>query len=787
MLTGLARLWISSLQRRLYHKADRTPRRLRPRRPQLELLEDRLAPAVIIVTGNGDTIAIDGLATLREAITSINNQADVNGDVTLNRVGGYASTPGGTPDVIDFDIPVAGVQTISATSAEPTIIQPLTINGYSQAGASANTMPNADNGVILIQLDGTAAGAAVNGLTLGAGSDGSTIEGLAINRFQADANLNGGVGILVQSNANTIVGDFVGVNPAGTMEMPNGGDGIRILDASNNHIGSTNPADRNIASGNTLDGIHVEGTLTTPATGNLIQGNFVGVAADGVSRVGVRTAPIPNANALGTDAGNFLNGIEISGGNLNTVGGTAAGARNVVGFNGDGIEIDNGGQSNIIQGNFSGVGADGATPVKNLLHGIVLRSSNTFNSPLGPAQPNEPGVSFNLIGGTAAGAGNLVEFNGTAGIAVFGNPVSASGQPNIGNTIEGNSFFQNGRNNPSTLLGIDLTNQFKFPADDGLTPNDSQGHGAPNDPNNFQNFPVLTSATPVNGGTTVTGTLKSTPNSTFRIEFFASNAGGIAEGQQFLGFVNVTTDANGNAGFSTTVNVPVANGRIVTATATDGIGNTSEFSAGLMVSTPVPSALTTLPPFVSVAFGPAGEVLLVTFANGTLIRVDASGTRTLGSGVRSASVAFGPGGEVDEIVFQDGRLVQYDASGAHTLASSGVSSASLALGGSAWVMLVTLTNGSLLQFDAGGSHTLAGSGVGSASVAFGPAGLVIVATLQNGTVIQADSTGTHTLANGVRSASVAFGPGGEVLEVILQDGTLVQFDSTGSHVLGKVF
>src|SRR5262249_42077407 len=239
-----------------------------------------------------------------------------------------------------------------------------------------------------------------------------------------------------------------------------------------------------------------------------------------------------------------------------------------------------------IQGNFSGVGADGATPVGNLLHGIVLRSSNGFGAPLGPAQPNEPGVSFNLIGGTVAGAGNLVEFNGTAGIAVFGNPVSASGQPNIGNAIEGNSFFENGRNNPTFLLGIDLTNKFTFPPDDGVTPNDSQGHGAPNDPNNFQNFPVLTSAVSSGGTTTVTGSLKASPSSTFRIEIFASDPdplGGIPEGQQFLGFVNATTDATGNASFTASLSGSVASGRIITATATDAIGNTSEFSAGLKV------------------------------------------------------------------------------------------------------------------------------------------------------------------------------------------------------------
>jgi hypothetical protein len=241
-----------------------------------------------------------------------------------------------------------------------------------------------------------------------------------------------------------------------------------------------------------------------PATGNMIQGNFIGVGANGNSSVGNRTEPAP---APGSAEGNNLFGIEISGGILNTVGGTAAGTRNVVGFNAGGIELDNGAQQNVIQGNFSGVGADGVTLATNLLHGIVLRSSNGFSAPLGPAQPNEPGVSFNLIGGTTAGAGNLVEFNGTSGIAVFGNPVSASGQPNIGNAIEGNSIFENGRSNPTFLLGIDLSNTFLFPKDDGVTPNDSKGHGAPNDPNNFQNFPVLTSVVPGAGNTNVTGTL----------------------------------------------------------------------------------------------------------------------------------------------------------------------------------------------------------------------------------------------------------------------------------------
>ena len=211
----------------------------------------------------------------------------------------------------------------------------------------------------------------------------------------------------------------------------------------------------------------------------------------------------------------------------------------MVGRNADGITIDNGGQGNQIQGNFVGVGADGV-PRREIFSTASLRSSNGFGNPLGPPQPNEPGVSFNLIGGTAAGAGNLVEFNGDGGVGVFGNLVSVSGQPNVGNAIEGNSIFENGRNNGATAeLGIDLANQFPYPKDDGVTPNDSKGHGAPNDPNNFQNFPVLTAVTSNGATTNIAGSLTSTPSSTFRVEFFASNPDPLSlpvEGQQFLGF-----------------------------------------------------------------------------------------------------------------------------------------------------------------------------------------------------------------------------------------------------------
>src|SRR5262249_42750701 len=87
-------------------------------RPEAELLEDRLAPAIITVTGTGDTIAVDGVVTLREAITAANTHA-VSGDA-----------PAGTEfDTIKFNIPtsdpgfdaVKRAWSIKPSSALPTI------------------------------------------------------------------------------------------------------------------------------------------------------------------------------------------------------------------------------------------------------------------------------------------------------------------------------------------------------------------------------------------------------------------------------------------------------------------------------------------------------------------------------------------------------------------------------------------------------------------------------------------------------------------------------------------
>ena len=132
-----------------------------------------------------------------------------------------------------------------------------------------------------------------------------------------------------------------------------------------------------------------------------------------------------------------------------------------------------------------------------------------------------------------------------------------------GNAIRGNSIFSNAG------LGIDLGAN-TFPDPNGVTPNDP--NDADTGANNLQNFPVLTSVTSVGNNTTIQGSLNSTPNTTFQIDFYTSAAldpSGNGEGAQFFNTTSVTTDGNGNATINVSFPVALGTGRVITATATD--------------------------------------------------------------------------------------------------------------------------------------------------------------------------------------------------------------------------
>ena len=288
---------------------------------------------------------------------------------------------------------------------------------------------------------------ALNGFVLTTGSSGSTIRGLAINRFTG-----GGISINnAASTGNTIDGNFIGTDLTGTIQRANG-SGL-LVQSANNVIGGLTGTARNLISGNTGNGIQINN-----AGGNIIQGNAIGTDV-------TRTLALANGGE----------GVQITGGTANN----------------------------------------------------------------------------NVIGGTAAGAANVIAFNGSRGNVAAG----------TGNRISGNSIFSNGS------VGIDLGTK-------GLRQTiRATSISAPTTCRTSRFDLVRYERRAIDNR----GTPNSTANTQFTLEFFDNtvcDGSGNGEGRTFVGLSQVTTGADGNATFQAVVGAVT----ISTATATDPTGNTSEFS-----------------------------------------------------------------------------------------------------------------------------------------------------------------------------------------------------------------
>ncbi len=597
-------------------------------------MQTTIQAATITVTSAGDTDAVDGFVTLREAIYSANGNANWNADVVA--VGVYGS------DTIHFNIAGPGVHTITHDASLPPITGPTVVDGYSQPGASPNTLANGDNAVLLIELDGSSAHM---GLEI---SSNCIVRGLVINRCAFY-----GISLINASNS-VVEGNFIGTDPTGTLARGNRFFGVHDTGGSGNRIGGTVPAARNIISSNG-SGVNIE------SSGAVVRGNYIGTDKNGVAPlgnyhgifvgayghnaiiggsdpddgvtdglIGARNVisgndgkgiliTTSNEGPLGavTIMGNFI-GLDVSGsvalGNsgqgidndsrdrtgITTVGGTAPGAGNVISANG-GNGIVNYASGMVIQGNLIGTDASGTVNFGNVGTGITSLDSGT-NVVIGGSVPGARNVisgnggrGIDLNAGGSTVQGNLV---GTQidGISPLGNVESGVAIQNVSGTVgglsagEGNTIAHNGYAGvfvygvalqvsilgnsifANGWVGIDLNL-------DGVTSNDAGD--ADTGPNNLQNFPVLTSVSSSGGSTTIAGTLNSVANTAYRLEFFANatiDSSGNGGGQSFLGSTTVTTDANGNA--SINMSVPqIPAGWRVTSTATDPNGNTSEFSA----------------------------------------------------------------------------------------------------------------------------------------------------------------------------------------------------------------
>jgi titin len=442
-------------------------------------------------------------------------------------------------------------------SAAGTNALPNGISGISLDGAVSNTIGgvvagarnvisgNTQNGVGILQLGD--AGNVVLGNDIGTDVTGrnavpNTLAGV---RIQGCSNVIGGVvtgsGNLISGNGqqgvwlvgvngsvsgNTIQGNLIGLDATGVNALPNGNAGVGITSASGNQIGGTVSGARNVISANGDAGIFF---ISAGTSGNQVQGNFIGT------------------DATGTLArGNLYEGIYMQDVATNLIGGSAAGAGNLIsGNNSRGLWLTDASWT-VIQGNFIGTTADGNNALGNVFHGIDLDVNSTNNT----------------VGGTAAGAGNRIAFAQSIYCGVRVRDGSAN------NLISGNAIFGNG------ALGIDLGNYGPNPV------YDCESGIAAGAANAGQNFPVLTDAYSGGGATRIRGTLDSASGKTYLLQFFASPAGdpsGYGEGQMFLGQTYFALEGACSASFTVSLPVSVPSNWVVSATATSPPGNASGF------------------------------------------------------------------------------------------------------------------------------------------------------------------------------------------------------------------
>jgi hypothetical protein len=515
----------------------------------------------------GNTVFGNWIGTDANGVSDVGNQA--NGVHIVGSPKNLVGVGGGGGNIISGN-DGAGV-TITLSDSHDNLVRGNSIGTNANGtGAIANSL----DGVLLAldSHDNTAGG--------NAAGDGNLISG----NTRAGVSIDG-------SNSDRVQNNTIGQSRARSTGIGNHTDGVSISDGSQNAT-----VRDNAISGNLANGVQISGA---GASQNSVLSNFIGSAnahngGDGVRVAGGAATNIVSLNTIGNNNGNGVNvnggtdttisangitgnsgaGVAIAGA-LNFVGAFTAAGRNIISGNfGAGVTIS--GDCNRVENNYIGTDAAGNVAAGN-----------------GTSAATQPGVNLNGATNTMVIA-NLISANTGAGVRVSGAAAAnVIRLDQIGGNATGTATLGNGG------VGIDLV------GNTGVTPNDT-GDGDTG-PNTLQNFPVISSAVTNGGVTTITGTLNSTANATFTIEFFsnlAADPSGFGEGQSFIGSTTATTSGSGNASFSFVPASAVAVGRLITATATSpeivpnpcpdpnpdpdpDPSNTSEFSQAVTVTGPV--------------------------------------------------------------------------------------------------------------------------------------------------------------------------------------------------------
>ena len=554
----------------------------------LDLTVDSTSDAPDAKPGDGICATAAAVCSLRAAITEANLH------------------PG--PDTILFNIPGAGVHTITLGGTLPIISDTtggVTIDGYSQPGASPNTDPVIDNAQLMIQLT-SAPNPNLDAIFVSSANN--EIRGLSMYNFRRSISFE-----TSSAHDNSVIGSFIGTNAAGAYFSPtfvSGGNGINVTTgASYTTVGGTDPASRDVLTGNSANGFS---TYNEQSDHNTVYGNLIGLAPNGQS---IRTCSLQCY-------GNIAHGVDInSGSSYNLIGGTGTGQRNVISNNhGEGIEFSHGSttDSNQAVGNYIGTDVTGnagaANKFGNGLNGVHLQDAVTDDT-----------VAFNVVvnngqrgDGSEVMGGIGVEGFYAAGASIHDNMIGVGrdGVTPLPNKFFGVDIHFNASwmtvgpnnviaNNPSGVIVSDASDVFNTITHNSIYNNGSGKTGRGIQLLNHSNHSV---APPVLGPTGVSLTAATgTACAGCTVEAFLAapdaadaSAGLAGQGKVFLGSTIVPASGAFTVGLKPTLTA----GTKVTATVTDGAGETSQFSsnvaaAAIQAPTPPPTPVPTPKPTVT--------------------------------------------------------------------------------------------------------------------------------------------------------------------------------------------
>jgi CSLREA domain-containing protein len=356
--------------------------------------------------------------------------------IWINNVPG--TTIGGSPQTANV-VANNGAQGILITGSAATNTS--IVNNYVGLGADGLTVgANALDGILIQGTPGVniaynlISGNANYGVHLAAGTTGATLAGNLIGTdiFGAGAKPNGLAGVVIDNasgniiggtagsatrnvisgnalygvfiagasaTANTVEGNFIGVNSSGATALANGVDGV-LVQGPGNTIGGTAAGVRNVISGNASAGVHLSGG----SSNTLVAGNLIGTDLNGVIAVGNGFFGV-NVDGTGTGATTH-----------DTIGGSTAGARNVISGSGV-VNLNVGGPlatGTLIAGNMIGTNLAGTVGLFATPYGIIINGAPT-----------------NTVGGTTAGLGNTISGSISAGLEIINTGAS-------GNLVQGN-------------------------------------------------------------------------------------------------------------------------------------------------------------------------------------------------------------------------------------------------------------------------------------------------------------------------------------------------------------